>query len=264
LHGWQKFSDAHQAERKVADDGNEHPRGHKFKDMTVDEAILVFLLLAFCIVIGAPVLHELEHMGLNEWLYRWSTLFTGVLAVAAAVFTIRKMQHIDDEQGRRHRQQMQLALRSENRQIERALYPQVIDLETNYVGLRRVYERMIKHPQEGWYGELYVSRHDLGVDLHQSYEIFDRSQFRKGRELLDGMTTAMVSYLEGALAAACTMIDNLPEFSNTPTWILPEGEREEKGRELGGQLEEIVTLLKGALPRLHEQLETARSRLAVE
>jgi hypothetical protein len=213
--------------------------------MTVDEAILVFLLF---IVIGAPVLHELEHIGLNEWLYRWSTRFTGILAVAAAVFTIRKMQQIDDAQGKRHQQQMQLALRSENRQIERALYPQVIDLETNYVGLRSIHERIILLPVDEWYGELHVSRYDLSIDLHQAKEVYERSQFRKGKELLDGITTAMVSHTEGAITTACSMIDNLPAPSNTPDWILPAREREERGRELGSQLEDVVILLRGLPP----------------
>lgn len=82
-----------------------------------DEAFSRFLrgaeittLVALGMALGAAIDSELS---MENWLYRWSTLLAGILAVSAAFITVRAMMHTDVRQQFRHEQLMKLNLRSE-------------------------------------------------------------------------------------------------------------------------------------------------------
>ncbi|MER8455862.1 hypothetical protein NKH24_06945 [Mesorhizobium sp. M1300] len=53
----------------------------------------------------------------------WETLITGVLAIAAAAWSVRAMLRVDVEQGIRHRQLLRLQVRDELLLLERAYVP---------------------------------------------------------------------------------------------------------------------------------------------
>ncbi|TPI63479.1 hypothetical protein FJ420_12415 [Mesorhizobium sp. B3-1-3] len=70
---------------------------------------------------------------LGEWLapamvsqrIQWETLATGVLAIAAASWSVRAAMRLDREQERRHRQLARLQIRQDTLRLERAVTPAV-------------------------------------------------------------------------------------------------------------------------------------------
>ncbi|MBZ9659482.1 hypothetical protein LB523_10535 [Mesorhizobium sp. ESP-6-4] len=100
---------------------------------------------------------------ITDWLYRWSTLITGVAAVAAAVMTIRQMQQTDEAQEDRHRQLVGLSLRADQLRAERATFPAALDIriwvdDVDRLKLRNTIEEAI--------GEL---------DMNDSFEVATRA-----------------------------------------------------------------------------------------
>lgn len=84
-------------------------------------------LLGLGMAIGAAIDSELST---ENWLYRWSTLLAGILAVGAAFITVRAMMHTDVRQQRRHDELMKLNLRAERLIANRAAKPWPSQLRT--------------------------------------------------------------------------------------------------------------------------------------
>lgn len=82
--------------------------------------IEVATLIALGMAIGGALS---EGLAFEEWLYRWSTLIAGVLAVSAAAITVNAMMATDKRQQRRHEELMKLNLRSERLVAMRAATP---------------------------------------------------------------------------------------------------------------------------------------------
>lgn len=80
----------------------------------------VATLLVLGMAIGAAIDSELS---MEDWLYRWSTLIAGILAVGAAFITVRAMLHTDIRQQKRHDELMKLNLRAERLIANRASKP---------------------------------------------------------------------------------------------------------------------------------------------
>ncbi|SDA39391.1 hypothetical protein [Mesorhizobium qingshengii] len=67
----------------------------------------------------------------GEWLapamkdqrIQWETLITGMLAIAAAAWSVRAAMRVDNEQERRHREIYRLTLRADRLRVQRAQHP---------------------------------------------------------------------------------------------------------------------------------------------
>ncbi len=55
----------------------------------------------------------------DDWLFHYQTLITGILAIAAAVITVRAMTTMDERQQRRHEEMLSLSLRHDTLRIQR-------------------------------------------------------------------------------------------------------------------------------------------------
>lgn len=61
----------------------------------------------------SPVTGHVQHV-------QWETLVTGVLAIAAAAWSVRATRHVDIEQGKRHREVMLLTISGRRLSVQRA------------------------------------------------------------------------------------------------------------------------------------------------
>ena len=90
-----------------------------------DEKILSFLTVVeralwvvFGLFLGLMVADLL--IGEQDWLFKWSTLIAGLLALAAGIMTVLAMIYIDQKQGERHIELMKLNLRGDALKVRRA------------------------------------------------------------------------------------------------------------------------------------------------
>ncbi|MDQ0454632.1 hypothetical protein [Rhizobium paknamense] len=81
---------------------------------------------------------------IRNYIYDFQTLITGVLAVAAAYFTVRQMQETDRLAEQRHRDQIQLQMRPDKLKLERRLIPALRLYRGSSEQLKDIYERLIK------------------------------------------------------------------------------------------------------------------------
>ncbi|MFK0277419.1 hypothetical protein ACIQUG_27335 [Ensifer sp. NPDC090286] len=93
--------------------------------------VFVFVTIAFVLIFtGEPRTVDGQAGGnfVRNILFDFQTLITGVLALAAAWWTVRTMQVADEKANLRHNQAMELATRSDRLKLERALTPQYSEL----------------------------------------------------------------------------------------------------------------------------------------
>ncbi|MBZ9678920.1 hypothetical protein [Mesorhizobium sp. ES1-1] len=87
----------------------------KFDDFLFVAAIIVSIGVGLCIGLGIN-----DAPGAYEVAKDWQTLFAGILAVAAAMFTVGQMQRSDALQERRHSHLVRITLRADYLQARRA------------------------------------------------------------------------------------------------------------------------------------------------
>ena len=82
-------------------------------------ALQAVLILAIGFLVGLAVA---DVSATETWAYAYQTLIAGVFAVAAAWFTVLKMQAVDDRQQDRHTELVRMALRTDRLRALRASY----------------------------------------------------------------------------------------------------------------------------------------------
>jgi len=122
-------------------------------------------------------------------LYDFQTLITGVLALAAAWWTVRTMQVADEKASIRHNQAMELATRSDRLKLERALTPQHGELRDCLSYARAT--QVKRQPTEDETGEVaevlfrdYVFR--IVIIYARISSILDLPHFKEGETLFGG------------------------------------------------------------------------------
>ena len=113
---------------------------HTWKGVAAAAIVILIMALLPPVVFGPHPQPSSDYKDLGDgWatiIYNYQTLITGLLAVAAAAITVWKMGQIDgaqaerqrqneDVQAERHRQLIELGLRSELIKLERAINPQL-------------------------------------------------------------------------------------------------------------------------------------------
>ncbi len=102
------------------------------------------ILLLIAIIVGVAVLgpalfgQPREPNSGDPWrnfVYDFQTLLTGIFAVGAATWTVLTMEATDTRSEQRHRQLMAVSLRSEIHAIDRALNPQINDIQDILIDL---------------------------------------------------------------------------------------------------------------------------------
>jgi hypothetical protein len=143
-------------------------------------------------------------------LYDFQTLITGLAAVTAAAFTIRKMETVDYSQGDRHRELVILQLRQDKIRMQRALRPQLNELEEWLSGLDvRVLHAPMKAGRSGdpmWNQLADFGRRGLDT-LKEIKNTLERKQFRDGVSLFDGHTTWTLDQLDSILGSTIDAVE---------------------------------------------------------
>lgn len=154
--------------------------------------ILAGLVLAIGIclpvVFGEPRIVDGQSGG-DSWrnlIYDFQTLITGFFAIAAAFVTVLYALKIDDRQHQRHQQIMSFTVRRELRTLERALYPQLSDLEEAVESLWDVERDPIDRSSlSNWKWLTHVTSNYL-AELRRLDEITQRQQFTDALPYFDG------------------------------------------------------------------------------
>lgn len=138
----------------------------------------------------------------SNFVFNYQTLVTGIAAVAAATLTIRQMDKVDAKQEDRHRELVRLQLRQDTIRMQRALRPQLNELQEWLIGLNgRTFYDPIHEQRPGnplWHALAEFGRSGNGT-LILIKETLERKQFRDGVELFDGDTTWTLDQLDGIL-----------------------------------------------------------------
>ncbi|APO76084.1 hypothetical protein AM571_CH03290 [Rhizobium etli 8C-3] len=165
-------------------------------------AIIVGLGLALPVLFGeSPTVDDRK--GGNPWrnaIYDFQTLITGFAAVGAAYATVRAMQKTDKKADKRHRDLMELSLRSDRLKVDRAINPFVDLLSEHEEHIGSLVRILAKADGEA------------AVDLYREYGYFGRQaggllallgspQLHQADDLLDGNSAHS---LERLLDAAAT------------------------------------------------------------
>jgi len=107
------------------------------------DAILGILQAAVLVACGTLIGIIISDLAASEdWLYRWSTLIAGLLAVGAAGVTVLEMRRADQRQHDRHEELIKLSLRAErhralrtseySQSLEDTILPVASDLADDY------------------------------------------------------------------------------------------------------------------------------------
>lgn len=124
----------------------------------------------------------------RDFIYDFQTLMTGIAAVVAATFTVRRMKHDDREQSRRHHETLAFAIRSETRRLDRALHPQLQDLRlvaSRLVSLPFGNEKDFEVPNTGYAWFTRISPKLLPI-VNDLSEILERPAITGSSEYFDG------------------------------------------------------------------------------
>jgi len=126
----------------------------------------------------------------GQFIFNYQTLITGLAAVGAATWTISVMEKTDLRQENRHRELIELSLRSDRLKLERALNPQVAEIAMIARGLDQIRRDMLKlntlAKQTDFIEENIWWIHYTNANL---CELLDREAFREGEKLLNGGAT---------------------------------------------------------------------------
>ena len=172
-------------------------------------AVLTGLILP--ILFGEPALVDGRTGGdpWRNWVYDFQTLITGLAAVGAATWTISVMESTDRKQTDRHRELVELNQRSDLRRLERAIEPQLEELEDIAVSLAgSELDPALFKDQRGdpVYNLVTSAAANYLTAVRRIYDVLERKQFVDGSELFDGRLTYSLrelfeksEYLRGAL-----------------------------------------------------------------
>lgn len=160
-------------------------RDHKNK------ILILFLIIAALTILlstmfGEPRKVDGETGGgfLRNFVFDFQTLFTGILAVGAATWTVLTMDRTDARSEKRHRELVAISMRGEFRALERAMNPQREELE---LVLQRISNGDTKFDAQmtSWDWMRRASA-EYFYDILQMRDILKRPQIVEGAIYFDG------------------------------------------------------------------------------
>gem|GEM_PF-5749877 len=141
------------------------------------------------------------------YLYDFQTLITGLAAVAAAAMTIRQMMQTDRASDQRHRELMELTVRSDRALIERLINPQYRGFLFFFFGLATTSDRILAAEGRQRAQAIVSYMPTLKGHALNFQNIAKRKQFVEGARFMNGMLT---SELE-TLSALCQRLIELSD-----------------------------------------------------
>ncbi len=137
---------------------------------------------------------------LRDFLSEFQTLITGLAAVIAASATIYVMHRTDAAQEARHKELVQLTLRSDRLSVERALIPQAAELQRILMaidfGISRATNR--RHGEDFREGAAELAG-NLSRALTLCEKVINRQAFIDGSKLFDGHLAASTDHFRREL-----------------------------------------------------------------
>ncbi len=161
---------------------------HKQK-LLIGVAIPLALAILLPTIFGEPRIIA-DQTGGDSWrnfIYDFQTLITGVLAIAAAYFTINSSQRIDKEADRRHVELVGLTLRADRLRVERLLHPALNTLLSHYWEIESVKLPLLKQMiTEREPKAVRVVLEEMDVAIWTVKRVLLSSPFPETKDLFDG------------------------------------------------------------------------------
>lgn len=154
----------------------------------------------------------------RNWIFDFQTLITGLAAVGAATWTISVMEKTDRSQAIRHRELVELAQRGDIRRLQRAIEPQLEELETvqhSLLALQLDPALFEGGPGDPKYRMITSVARDYLTAVKRVRDILDRPQFIDGSELFDGRLTHS---LREMFDNSNYLLAQLQEHLNADSW----------------------------------------------
>lgn len=159
---------------------------HKKKLWVLLAIVLAFLLLV-PIFFGEARTVEDESGG-DTWrniIYDFQTLFTGILAVGAATFTILQSRKIDEAQGRRHQEMFDLHVRPDKLRLARA-FSNLTAFEANKSALEKWVAPVLPEGDARFAGEEKERTLGLAAVCQVALAELSKEELENVRDLFDG------------------------------------------------------------------------------
>lgn len=132
----------------------------------------------------------------RDWLYDFQSLIGGILAIVAAAFTVLQMRLSDERSERRHKEILQLQLRSDGLRLERmyfSLHPYLNRADnifySDFIPGMPIPDRLL-HMSSNDLGSLFV---EIDMLWNETEEFFFSRVFQDAEDLLDGSLTDEVA-----------------------------------------------------------------------
>ncbi|MGR9144493.1 hypothetical protein ACU8MP_19350 [Rhizobium leguminosarum] len=143
----------------------------------------------------------------QAWIYQFQTLISGLAAVGAAALTIAKMEETirvmertDSASAERHRQLVKLQRSPDQLRMERALHPQIADLQhihAQFKAFNNARNEIEAGEMTDFQWVTVVGRRYFGC-FEEITSVLTRVQFLLGVTLFDGITTRYLDQLTRA------------------------------------------------------------------
>ncbi|MCJ8517785.1 hypothetical protein [Pseudorhizobium tarimense] len=209
------------------------------------------LLIVFLAVAEPPNLFGLGGNPIRQFIYDFQTLFGGILAIAAAYFTVWQMRETDTQAEGRHAQQVSLTIRKDALRVDRAANPDVDELNEALENMRDAV-RALRNPEKG----KILLREELDFlfsGVEYARERINRGDVRETEELFDG---EMIERLRKARGRIDDALDHKREILRYNS--ITKGQQFPYGT---GFYDSYVKEVRESLERIVDDVENFRSRL---
>lgn len=185
---------------------------HKKKLWVLLAIVLAFLLLV-PIFFGEARTVEDESGG-DSWrniIYDFQTLFTGILAVGAATFTILQSRKIDDRQQKRHEELFDLHIRPDKLRLARA-YADVTGHAANRSVIAVWTAPLLPERGQNFSEKDKQRARGLATLCRHAHTDLSKKEIENVRDLFDGSLHQQIDKLKESLGGLAYRLDNLMVF----------------------------------------------------
>ncbi|MEH7868769.1 hypothetical protein V7795_16535 [Rhizobium laguerreae] len=193
----------------------------------------------------------------------YQTLITGLAAVGAATWTISVMERTDARQGERHAQLVELSMRGDRLAVQRAVYPQIVGIQSIGAMLGRLKSDILKaNTYDGQIGIIVEQSWMAQTACSDLVDLLEREQLKEGSRFFDGILTYKLHWLRETARSALFNVSDTPGMArhHPIEAILAEGNRRFQIDDLYGQ----ILKLADEIPMVVELLAATAKKYGVK
>ncbi len=179
--------------------------------------LVAFIVLAVCLIAFTepPVLADRTGgNSVRNMLFDFQSLFTGILAVAAALLTVGQMLMSDKGNDDRHDELVQLSLRADKLRLQRLLFPQINELRTCADELQRQ-TGMLPSSDTDVTEDTFIILEEVGKTVSKANGVVTRAVWSEADDLFDGELNNDVKRFQLSIQRVMMRINAIHELDRT-------------------------------------------------